>query len=55
MTIAQIMETMQEQYPEMDTSLKMKAMVGATMKRLGFEQRRRSEGNCYIAVPRQVA
>lgn len=55
MTIAQIMETMQEQYPEMDTSLKMKAMVGATMKRLGFEQRRRSEGNCYVAVPRQVA
>jgi len=55
MTIGQIMETMQQQYPEMDTTPKMKAMVGAAMKRLGFEQRRRSEGNCYIAVPRQVA
>ena len=55
MTIGQIMETMQEQYPEMDMAPKMKAQVGATMKRLGFEQRRRSEGNCYVAVPRQVA
>ena len=55
MTIAQIMEAMQEQYPEMDMAPRMKAQVGATMKRLGFEQRRRSEGNCYVAVPRQVA
>ena len=54
MTIGQIMETMQELYPELDMAPKMKALVGATMKRLGFEQRRRSEGNCYVAAPRQV-
>lgn len=54
MTIGQIMETMQELYPELDMAPKMKAQVGATMKRLGFEQRRRSEGNCYVAAPRQV-
>lgn len=55
MTIAQIMETMQEQFPELDMALRMKAQVGATMKRLGFEQRRRSDGNCYLAVAREVA
>ena len=55
MTIAQIMETMQEQFPELDMAPRMKAQVGATMKRLGFEQRRRSDGNCYLAVAREVA
>ena len=55
MTIAQIMEAMQEQFPELDMAPRMKAQVGATMKRLGFEQRRRSDGNCYLAVAREVA
>lgn len=55
MNIAQIMETMQEQFPELDMAPRMKAQVGATMKRLGFEQRRRSDGNCYLAVAREVA
>ena len=52
MTLAQIMETMQQQFPEMDTSKRMRAQIGASMKHLGFEQRRRSDGNYYIAVPR---
>lgn len=54
LTISQIMDTMKEQYPEMDMAPKMKSLVGATMKRIGFEQRRRNEGNCYVAVPREV-
>lgn len=52
MTLAEIMETMQQQFPEMETSTRMRAQIGASMKQLGFEQRRRSDGNCYIAIPR---
>lgn len=52
MTLTEIMETMQELFPEMETSARMRAQIGASMKQLGFEQRRRSDGNCYIAIPR---
>lgn len=52
MSLAEIMETMQQLFPEMETSTRMRAQIGASMKQLGFEQRRRSDGNCYIAIPR---
>ena len=51
-TLAEIMETMQQQFPEMECSTRMRVQIGVSMKQLGFEQRRRSDGNCYIAIPR---
>ncbi len=55
MSIADIISSMQEQFPEIDVTSSMKIQVGATLKRLGFEQHRLSSGNCYLAVPREVA
>ena len=55
MSIADIISSMQEQFPEIDVTTGIKIQVGATLKRLGFEQHRLSSGNCYLAVPREVA
>ncbi|MCR5819393.1 MAG: DUF3874 domain-containing protein [Bacteroidaceae bacterium] len=55
LSIGNIISSMQEQYPEIDVTPGIKIQIGATLTRLGFERHRLNSGNCYLAVPRNVA
>ncbi len=55
LSLTDIINSMQQQFPEIEVTPGIKIQVGATLKRLGFEHRHLNTGNHYLAVPRQVA
>lgn len=55
LSMEDIISSMQQQFPEIECTTAVKMQIGATLKQLGFEHRRKSSGSHYLVVPRKAA